>query len=312
VRMGLSTKRYLRAGMPDRNGLGSASGITNDLCLTFGLEVPTDVAKYYHMSSFILGVGGFSTVRVAQRRSDGSHWAAKIVKTEGLAEDVQQQLMEELHIMRLVGHPCLLRLEEAFEQPQETYMVLELMEGGDLAQRLEEGPIPPREVLHVATSLASGMAHLHSTGVLHRDLKPENCLFESFQEGAAVKVSDFGLATRIGDGAVSDGLVHGSPTYLAPEVLSRYSYALPSDVWSFGVLLYEASTGRLPASSSTLLYCTDGQEALRMDTPFKEHDAILEPIRSVVAASLIEDATIRQTFLQLADIMTLFMKEKLC
>src|SRR5207249_8513000 len=140
-------------------------------------------------------------------------------------------------------------------------LVLELVEGETLAQRLARGPLPLREALEVGTQIASAIDAAHERGIVHRDLKPANVMLAG---GRTVKVLDFGLAR--GDGTASAGspaapgfsgsLTAASPTavgvilgtapYMSPEQARGKAVDRRTDVWAFGCVLYECLTG-LPA-----------------------------------------------------------------
>ena len=129
------------------------------------------------------------------------------------------------------------------------FMVLELLPGGSLEDRLADGrPLPDDETRRIATEIAAGLAHAHQRGVVHRDLKPANILFDT--EGRA-KIADFGIArTGAASGLTEAGTVMGTAAYISPEQ-ARGDPATPaSDVYAFGVILFRMLTGRLPFESS--------------------------------------------------------------
>lgn len=130
------------------------------------------------------------------------------------------------------------------------YMVMELIEGETLAQRIEKGPIPLDQALKLATQIADALDRAHRAGVTHRDVKPQNIMLT--RDG--VKVLDFGLAkssTKPGPTEetltkvlTTEGTVMGTPQYMAPEQFEGKEADARSDIWAFGAVLYEMVTGQ--------------------------------------------------------------------
>src|SRR5262249_9769945 len=132
------------------------------------------------------------------------------------------------------------------------FFTMELIEGGSLARKLRGKPLPPREAVELVALLAGAVQGAHSSGVVHRDLKPSNVLLTA---DGTPKVSDFGVARRLGDGAglTRTGDAIGTPSYMAPEqALGRADAAGPAvDVYALGAVLYELLTGRPPFRGAT-------------------------------------------------------------
>nr|BFE58217.1 hypothetical protein GCM10020063_027430 [Dactylosporangium thailandense] len=127
------------------------------------------------------------------------------------------------------------------------YVVMELVPGQTLAQRLAEGPLPPAESLRICAEVAAGLAAAHAHGLVHRDVKPANVILSP----AGAKLVDFGIATLVGPEALTDTNasgrpVFGTPQYLAPERLGSDPVTAASDVYSLGVVLYKLLAGTLP------------------------------------------------------------------
>jgi predicted Ser/Thr protein kinase len=123
------------------------------------------------------------------------------------------------------------------------YLVMELVEGETLAARLKHGPLPAVEVLRYAVEIAEALAEAHAHGIVHRDLKPSNIMLTRH----GVKVLDFGLARVLTEpGVTARGVVMGTPAYMAPEQVEGLDSTAATDLFSFGLVLYEMVTGRLP------------------------------------------------------------------
>ncbi len=153
---------------------------------------------------------------------------------------------EGLAQARVDRHPHVVRVHEAGSLPSVVYLVLDLVEGGDLATRLRErGPLPAEEAAALTLALARGLAHVHAKGVLHRDLKPANVLFDA---AGTPKLADFGLARLRGEGALTaTGELLGTPGYMAPEQVEG-SRAIDerADVYGLGAVLYALLCGEAP------------------------------------------------------------------
>src|SRR4029079_18987208 len=123
------------------------------------------------------------------------------------------------------------------------YVVMELLPGVTLSQRLAEGPLPTSTALRICAEVAAALAAAHAQGVVHRDVKPSNVMITP----AGAKVLDFGIAARAGQPDVeADGTVLGSPTYIAPERLAGEDVQPASDVFALGVPMYQTLSGTLP------------------------------------------------------------------
>ena len=151
----------------------------------------------------------------------------------------------EAQALAALTHENIMRVYDYGEDEAGPFMALEWLSGGTLEDRLRRGPLPFDETRRVAERMASGLAHLHSRGLVHRDLKPANVLFD--EEGRP-KLGDFGLARRTaGAGTLTEaGTVMGTAAYLSPEQACGETAGPASDVYSFGVILFRMLTGALP------------------------------------------------------------------
>ena len=151
-----------------------------------------------------------------------------------------------------LAHPNIVQIHEVGEHETHTYLSLEFLEGGSLAERLNGTPMAADEAARLVETLARAMEHAHRRNIVHRDLKPANILFTA--DGVA-KVTDFGLAKRLALKGVTlgSGAVLGTPSYMAPEQASGRSQEIgpASDVYALGAILYELLTGRPPFKAET-------------------------------------------------------------
>ncbi|EWM25947.1 Protein kinase, ATP binding site [Nannochloropsis gaditana] len=156
----------------------------------------------------VIGVGSTSTVhRCVERGGEGREFACKIIDkrmVESRFRGLLEQFQIEVAVLKALDHPNIIRLEDVFETEHRIYMVMELMRGGELFDRVvERGSLSEEEASEVVRALASAIAYMHSMGIIHRDLKPENLLLSHGGAGPggvgqAVKIIDFGLSKMVG------------------------------------------------------------------------------------------------------------------
>jgi serine/threonine-protein kinase len=206
----------------------------------------------------VLGVGGMGAVYEAEHTGTGQRVAVKVVHAEisGKA-DVVGRFHREARAASSIQTPHIVRVLDSGTDPvtHVSYMVMELLHGEDLRSLLQRvGKLPPDLALRLIGQACLGIGKAHEAGVIHRDIKPAN-LFLSRGEGdeITVKVVDFGIAKMVdaqlpGAGALTrTGGVVGSPLYMSPEqAMGHKTLDLRTDVWSLGVVLYEALAGRTP------------------------------------------------------------------
>ncbi|MBE7454953.1 MAG: serine/threonine protein kinase, partial [Kofleriaceae bacterium] len=197
-----------------------------------------------------IGAGGMGTVYRA--RGTGGDVAIKVLRP-GLGVDRAAALARfarEAAALRRLYHPNVVRFLDHGQEGDVAYLVTELVDGRDLAQRLAAGPLPLAEIVDVMGQVCDGVAAAHAAGIVHRDLKPANILVGP----AGVKVADFGLAQLGPDAAVTTltrtDVAMGTFHYLAPEQRKdARTVDHRADIWALGVILYELVTGELPLGS---------------------------------------------------------------
>jgi WD40 repeat protein len=187
-----------------------------------------------------VGRGGFGVVYEARDTELGRLVAFKAMRpSRARADALEKPLREEAEAAARLNHPNVVTLHDYGIHLGTPYLILELLRGETLQQRLGRGPLPPAEALRVLFGVARGLAHAHAQGVFHRDLKPGNVFLTG---DGGVKLVDFGLA-RLLDRA---SLAGGTPAYMAPEQLRGQPGDARTDVFGAAVLLFHALSGRLP------------------------------------------------------------------
>ena len=186
-----------------------------------------------------IGRGGFGTVYEARDLELGREVAFKLVRRAGPKELKADRMLAEAEAAARLAHPNIVHLYDLGRCTYGPYLIMELLRGATLAERLGEGRLAPREALRVGVEASRGVAHAHAQGVVHRDLKPGNVFV---CEDGQVKLLDFGLAQVFG----RESLLGGTPAYMAPEQARGESGDERSDVYALGVMLFELLSGKLP------------------------------------------------------------------
>jgi serine/threonine-protein kinase len=208
----------------------------------------------YRIVSF-LGAGAMGEVYLAEDPQIDRKLAIKTVRLVGRPQEIEERKKRLLREARAAGrllHPNVVTLFDAGETEGLLYLAFELVEGTDLAARLDGGErLSLREVLRVVRQTAEALDYAHGQGIVHRDIKPSNILLD---RAGRVKVADFGIAKMAGQSTelTMAGSVMGSPQYLSPEQIRGEDLDGRSDIFSLGVVLYEMLSGRRPFSGETI------------------------------------------------------------
>uniref|UniRef100_A0A3Q1AI99 Tyrosine-protein kinase n=1 Tax=Amphiprion ocellaris TaxID=80972 RepID=A0A3Q1AI99_AMPOC len=230
----------------------------------------------------LIGRGNFGEVYSGRLRSDNTPVAVKSCK-ENLAPEHKNKFLMEARILKHYDHPNIVKLIGVCTQKQPIYIIMELVQGGDFLSflRHEGHSLKPKMLVKMTENVASGMEYLESKKCIHRDLAARNCLVA---EHNVVKISDFGMSRQQDDGVYSaeGGLRQIPVKWTAPEALNYGRYTTDSDVWSFGILLWETfSMGMTPYTSMTNQQTRDEVEkGYRMPAP---HSCPVEVSRIMIS-----------------------------
>ena len=192
-----------------------------------------------------LGGGAFGDVYKARKHSIGKAYAIKFLKVEGDSqrEAVERELAQVRHFAS-IDHPNLVTIEDMGTAMGVPFLIMGYAGEDTLARRLEKGPLGRDQALSNFVQVCRGVLALHDRRLVHFDLKPSNV----FLKGEVARVGDYGLSKLLSDGRMTLSFGRGTPQYMAPEMLrSRADHR--ADLYSLGVILYEALTGALPFKS---------------------------------------------------------------
>ncbi|XP_043071789.1 calcium/calmodulin-dependent protein kinase type 1 isoform X2 [Drosophila grimshawi] len=208
------------------------------------LNKQVSIEEKYNLHG-LLGTGAFSEVRLAEsKESPGDHFAVKIIDKKAL-KGKEESLENEIRVLRRLTHPNIVQLLETYEDKAKVYLVMELVTGGELFDRIvEKGSYTEKDASHLIRQILEAVDYMHEQGVVHRDLKPENLLYYSPDDESKIMISDFGLSKTEDSGIMATAC--GTPGYVAPEVLAQKPYGKAVDVWSIGVISYILLCGYPP------------------------------------------------------------------
>ncbi len=206
-----------------------------------------------------IGSGGMGSVYRALDESLQRYVALKVIRSApgGTSEAVLERLFQEARAQARVNHPHVAHIYYVGNEEDTPFLAMELVGESTLADRLQDGPLPFKEVIRYGLQMAQALEHAARYDIVHGDIKPSNVLLV---DANTVKISDFGLASRLSKAAGTPSTTGGTPDYMPPEAVEGREVDHRGDMYSLGVALFEMTFGRLPYDTSS----TNVQERLRM------------------------------------------------
>jgi len=204
-------------------------------------KIPTELYDFKE----ILGSGRFGKVALAVDKQTGEKFAAKQMSYENPKQ--LKEYEDEVSIMKMLNHPLLLSCKDAFCESDTATLILELVTGGELFEKISDENFDLTETMasKYLIQILKGISYMHTMNVLHLDLKPENILCLSKEKTDQIKIIDFGFARRY-DPRKTLKVMFGTPEFVAPEVVNFDALGKGTDIWSIGVIAYIMVSGLSP------------------------------------------------------------------
>eukprot|EP00178_Gracilaria_changii_P020129 TRINITY_DN5845_c0_g1_i1.p1 TRINITY_DN5845_c0_g1~~TRINITY_DN5845_c0_g1_i1.p1 ORF type:complete len:792 (-),score=97.36 TRINITY_DN5845_c0_g1_i1:1433-3808(-) len=256
-----------------------------------------------------IGEGGYAVVRLARRKDpppgqpppENRLAAIKIISKRNSDMYNEKMVSREVFSFRLLdlagGHANIVELYEVCEDEENVYLVMELLQGGELFVRIaERGQYTERDAANLVVSMLASLAFCHRHNLTHRDVKPENFVFtEPNGDDADVKLTDFGIAYYSEDPSALCKTLCGTPLYVAPEVLLRQPYGPEADLWSLGVIVYIMLVGYPPFDDNDIVQLVKKIKfrPVKFDRP--EWKLISPEGKDFLGSLLDKDASVRMT-----------------
>lgn len=201
----------------------------------------------------LLGRGGMGVVYRATDAQSGETVAVKTLNAEVLSHEpnILERFRREGESLRQLNHPNIVKFITAVESYGQHYLIMEYVDGGSLQDLLaKHGFLSSQRTVEISLDLADALTRAHHLGIIYRDLKPANVLLA---KDGTPRLTDFGIA-QLADGSrlTQTGVLVGTVNYLSPEALSGEVLDFRTDIWAFGVLLFEMLTGKLPFTGDNL------------------------------------------------------------
>uniref|UniRef100_A0A3P8XWY7 Protein kinase domain-containing protein n=1 Tax=Esox lucius TaxID=8010 RepID=A0A3P8XWY7_ESOLU len=253
----------------------------------------SDVKENYDFKE-VLGTGAFSEVVLAEEKRTQKLVAIKCIPKKAL-EGKENSIENEIAVLHKLKHANIVSLEDIFESKSHLYLVMQLVSGGELFDRIvEKGFYTEKDASKLIQQILDAVKYLHDMGIVHRDLKPENLLYYSMDEDSKIMISDFGLSKIEGSGSVMSTAC-GTPGYVAPEVLAQKPYSKAVDCWSIGVIAYILLCGYPPFydENDAKLFEQILKAEYEFDSPY--WDDISDSAKDFIVHLMEKDPTIRYT-----------------
>jgi serine/threonine protein kinase len=237
-----------------------------------------------------LGQGGMATVYKAYHAALDRYVALKVLHP-AFNEDPNflARFQREARLVAKLDHPNIVPIFDYAEHENRPYLVMKFIEGETLKGRLARGPIESNETIRIIEAVGEGLQFAHKRGVLHRDIKPSNVLLST---DGNIYLADFGLAriAQSGESTLTSDMILGTPQYISPEqALGKKDLDEGTDIYSFGVMLYELAVGKVPFTADTPFSIIHDHIYTALPMPRKINPTVSEDIERVLLKALAKD-----------------------
>jgi eukaryotic-like serine/threonine-protein kinase len=259
----------------------------------------------------LLGQGGMATIYRARDNELDRDVAIKLLRPEYERDpEFGTRFRQEARAAGSLNHPNIVSVYDYGHDPAGTYIVMELIDGEDLASVVRRtGALPPRQAARLAYDVASALAAAHARGIVHRDIKPGNVLVS---RDGRIKVTDFGIARAVADAQLTTpGLTLGSVHYFSPEQARGEPTTAASDVYSLGIVLYELLTGRRPWTGDSPAAIAMARLSGSTPSPASVRTGIPPALDAIVRRAMARDASQRyRSAAEMADALDSFLSDR--
>jgi serine/threonine protein kinase/tetratricopeptide (TPR) repeat protein len=236
-----------------------------------------------------LGKGGMGNIYKVLDTKIKEKIALKLINMETASDEKTiERFSNELKLARKVSHRNICRMYDLGEEQGTHYITMEFVAGEDLKNSITRmGPLTPGRAISLAKQLCKGLAEAHKSGVIHRDLKPQNVMIDSKGNG---RILDFGIARTLkGEGLTAEGMIIGTPDYMAPEQVEGKELDQRTDIYSLGAILYEMLTGRVPFMGKSPISIAFKHKTEKPKDPRVYNDQIPEDFSRLVMKCMEKD-----------------------
>lgn len=250
----------------------------------------TGAVKEYYEIGGIIGRGKFSYVHSCTERRTNKAWAVKVIKKETLSAEDKSLLRTEISILRIVSHPYIVSLHDVYESKTHVYLIMTLMNGGDLfdALKARDFNMDEEESKTIVFKILEALIYIHNFGIVHRDLKTENILVRNKDDPLDIMLTDFGLSKYKGPKEVMLKKV-GTLAYIAPEVILEKGYSHKVDLWSLGCMMHLLLRGYLPFDAGSMEGIRDRILFAHLTFNHEDWEEISEPAKDLLERLLKKD-----------------------
>ncbi|GAB4548479.1 MAG: hypothetical protein Fur002_25360 [Anaerolineales bacterium] len=237
-----------------------------------------------------LGQGGMATVYKAYHASLDRYVALKVLHPAfNQDQTFTLRFQREARVVARLEHQNIVPVYDYAEHEGRPYLVMKYIEGDTLKARLNQGPLNSQEIEQVVNSVGYALAYAHRQGILHRDIKPSNVMIA---KDGTMYLADFGLAriAEAGESTLSSDAIMGTPQYISPEqAMGKKDLDAGTDIYSFGVMLYEMVVGRVPFTSDTPFSIIHDHIYTPLPLPRSVNSNVPEQVERVLLKSLAKD-----------------------